>query len=51
MPGGLGVANLLHDHTSQILDKNQEDLNFSIDLQRTIQASSPSHLHFCAALV
>ena len=33
--GGGGVANLLHYHTSQILDKNQDDLSFSYDLQRT----------------
>ena len=34
MPGG--VANLLDNHASQILDKNQDDLNFSINLRRTI---------------
>ena len=31
-----GVANLLDNHTFQILDKNQDDLNFCYDLQRTI---------------
>ena len=30
MPGGM--ANLLDNHTSQILDKNQDDLDFSYDL-------------------
>ena len=47
-----GVANLLHNHTSQILDKNQDDLNFSIDLQRTIaHKQALHHVYFCAALV
>ena len=51
MPGG--VANLLDNHTFQILDKNQDDLNFSYNPTKnnSLQASFPSSLLLCAALV
>ena len=49
MPGG--VANLLDNHTSQILDKNQDDLDFSYDLQRTIAYKQAlHHVYFCVLL-
>ena len=49
MPGG--VANLLDNHTSQILDKNQDDLNFSYDLQRTIAYKQAlHHVYSCVLL-
>ena len=49
MPGG--VANLLDNHTSQILDKNQDDFNFSYDLQRTIASKQAlHHVYFCVLL-
>ena len=49
MPGG--VANLLDNHASQILDKNQDDLNFSIDLQRTIACKQALHHVYASVLL
>ena len=49
MPGG--VANLLDNHASQILDKNQDDLNFSINLQRTIARKQALHHVYASVLL
>ena len=50
MPGG--VANLLDNHTFQTLDKNQDDLNFSYNLQRTIAYKQAFHqVYFCVLLL
>ena len=49
MPGD--VANLLDNHSSQIFEKNQDDLNFSYDLQRTIAYKQALHqVYFCVLL-
>ena len=45
------MANLLDDHTSQILDENQDDLNFSIDLQRTIVCKQALHHVYISVLL
>ena len=45
------MMNLLDNHSSQILEKNQDDLNFSYDLQRTIAYKQALHqVYFCVLL-